>query len=111
MPRASAPPSTTTENPALAKAIAAERPAAPVPITRTSASDGTSCTWLKISTLVDGYIIAERRARVKLAWTADFLARVLDHFLPLRDPAGGARDGEEHGEHGGRETHRFQGDA
>jgi hypothetical protein len=48
---------------------------------------------------------------VELARTADLLVRILDHFLPLRDPADGAREREEHGEHRGREAHRLQDDA
>src|ERR1700722_260906 len=65
----------------------------------------------------DGLAIGRRQivpagsARIELARTADFLARVFDHLLPLRDPSNGARDGEENGEHRGREAHRLQGDA
>ena len=61
--------------------------------------------------LVDRHVEAFARAGVKLARPADLLARILDHFLPLGDPAGGARNGEKHSEHGGREAHRLQRDA
>ena len=37
--------------------------------------------------------------------------RILDHFFPLRDPADGARNREQYGEHRGREAHRLQRDA
>ena len=37
--------------------------------------------------------------------------RILDHLLPLGDPADGARDGEQHREHVGREAERLQRDA
>ena len=37
--------------------------------------------------------------------------RILDHFLPLRDPADGAREREQHCEHRGGEAHRAQRDA
>src|SRR4051794_33821527 len=63
------------------------------------------------STLVDRLILALRSAGVELARTADLLRRVLDHLLPLRDPADRAGQREKHREHGGRETHRLQCDA
>src|SRR6266481_9958447 len=56
-------------------------------------------------------VIAAGDAGVELARTADFLMRVLDHLAPLADPADGAGDREQHGEHRGRETHRLQRDA
>src|SRR5262249_54161310 len=55
----------------------------------------------------DWLIFATRRAGIELARAADLLARVLDHFLPLRDPADRAGDGEQHGEHRGGEAHRL----
>src|SRR5947207_3407186 len=33
------------------------------------------------------HVVAPRRAGVELARAADLLARILDHLLPLRDPA------------------------
>src|SRR5579863_7373278 len=106
-----------TSKPASASAIAAESPAVPVPMTRISASDAGALTdpptkveaWLLA--LLDGTIIAALCARVKLPRPTDPLARILDHFLPLRNPAGGAGNGEQHSEHGRRKAHRFQGDA
>ena len=59
----------------------------------------------------DRHVVARGRAGVELARAADLLARVLDHLLPLRDPADGAGDREQHGEHRGREAHRLQRDA
>jgi len=37
----------------------------------------------------------------------DLLFGIEQHLLPLRDPAGGPRDGEEHREHVDREAHRL----
>src|SRR5215208_587039 len=56
-------------------------------------------------------VIAAGDAGVELARTADLLLRVLDHLAPLADPADGAGDREQHGEHRGREAHRLQRDA
>src|ERR1700759_2154320 len=59
----------------------------------------------------DRDVIAPCLAGVELTRTADLLLRVLDHFLPLRDPADGARDREQHSEHRGGEAHRLERDA
>src|SRR5215469_9899447 len=56
-------------------------------------------------------IFALRRTGIELARTAELLVRILDHFLPLRDPADGAGEREQHREHRGREAHRAQRDA
>src|SRR5216684_752461 len=53
----------------------------------------------------DGHKVPPRRAGVDLARAGDLLVWVLDHFLPLRQPAGNARDGKEHREHVHRELH------
>src|SRR5258708_27323253 len=55
-------------------------------------------------------VVARCRPGVELARAADLLARILDHFLPLGDPADGAGDREQHREHGGREAHRLERD-
>ena len=55
----------------------------------------------------DRHVVAPRRAGIELARPADLLVRILDHLLPLRDPADRAGDREQHGEHGGREAHRL----
>src|SRR3712207_6996090 len=39
------------------------------------------------------------------------LLRILDHFIPLGDPADSPRYREEHGEHRGRKSQRLQRDA
>ena len=44
--------------------------------------------------LVNRDVVAPRRPNVELARTPNLLTRILDHFLPLRDPAGGARHRE-----------------
>src|SRR4051795_12079584 len=56
-------------------------------------------------------VIAAGDAGIKLARTADLLLRVLDHLAPLADPADGAGDREQYGEHRGREAHRLERDA
>ena len=48
---------------------------------------------------VEGHEIALDGACVELARTADVLLGILDHLLPLRDPADGARHREQHREH------------
>src|SRR5688572_31873527 len=58
------------------------------------------------SALLDRHVIALRRAGVELARTADLLAGIGDHLVPLRDPADGAGEREQNGEHGGREADR-----
>src|ERR1700691_11731 len=71
------------------------------------------CSSLKIRlfALVDLDVIAVRRAGIELARTADLLLRIFDHLAPLADPADGAGDRKQHGEHRGGEAHRLQGDA
>src|SRR5208282_5289875 len=59
---------------------------------------------------VDRDVVALRRTDVELARTPDLPTWILNHFLPLRDPTGGTRHREKHGEHGHREAHRFQRD-
>src|SRR4051812_41319625 len=51
---------------------------------------GLSSSALCRSALVDRHVVADRSARIELARTADLLRRILDHFLPLGDPAHGA---------------------
>jgi hypothetical protein len=67
--------------------------------------------FLLLPALGDIDIVAMRLAGVELPRTADLLMRVLDHLAPLADPADGAGDRKQHGEHRGRETHRLQRDA
>src|SRR5262249_43062068 len=59
----------------------------------------------------DRQVIAARGAGIELARPSDLLIRILDHLLPLRDPADRARDREQHGEHRSREAHRLERDA
>src|SRR5690606_39860193 len=49
-----------------------------------------------------GQVVALCCAGVELARPADLLMRILDHLVPLGDPADGARHREEHGKHGRR---------
>ena len=50
-------------------------------------------------------------AGVALARPADLLLGILDHLVPLRHPAHRARQGEDGGEHRGRDAHRLEDDA
>src|SRR5215470_4281848 len=59
----------------------------------------------------DRHVVALRGTGIELARAPDLLLRVLDHFLPLRNPANGAGNREQHGEHRGGETHSFERDA
>src|SRR5437762_6404149 len=52
-------------------------------------------------------IVARQRSRVDLPRPRDFLLRVEQHLFPLRNPAGGARNGEQHGKHFDGEPHRL----
>src|SRR5687768_3713953 len=63
------------------------------------------------SPLLDGLDVAPRRPLVELARPADLVLRVGDHLLPLRDPADGAREREDAGEHGHRDAERALHDA
>src|ERR1700730_1686419 len=58
--------------------------------------------------LVGRDVVAPRRTDVELARTPDLLSWILDHLLPLRDPAGGARHRKKYSEHGHRKAHRPQ---
>ena len=55
--------------------------------------------------LVHGDIVARIVAEIDLPRTGDFLLGVEQHLLPLRDPAGSARNRKEYREHGDREAH------
>src|SRR6516162_8514345 len=61
--------------------------------------------------LLHRHVFTAGDAGIELARPADLLLRILDHLAPLTDPADGAGDREQHGEHRGRETHRLQCDA
>ena len=65
----------------------------------------------RLLALGDIDVVAARDAGIELARAADLLLRILDHLAPLADPADGAGDREQHGEHRGREAHRLQRDA
>src|ERR1700722_16636033 len=60
------------------------------------------------SALAHRLILAQCLASIQLAGAADLLLRILDHLLPLGDPANGAREREQNREHVGWEAHRFQ---
>src|SRR4051794_18806089 len=61
--------------------------------------------------LAHWHVVAAGGAGVELARAADLLRRVLDHLLPLGDPADGPGDREKHGEHRSREAERPQDDS
>src|SRR6267142_7220186 len=56
------------------------------------------------SALLDPHEIPARRPVVELARAADLVFRIGDHLLPLSDPAYGAREREDAGEHGHRDA-------
>jgi hypothetical protein len=56
-------------------------------------------------------VVPAAGSRVQLAGTADTTVRIDDHFLPVRHPADGARDGEHHREHRARNAERAVDDA
>src|SRR6266446_4756913 len=62
--------------------------------------------YLPFLALVDRLHVAPHRALVELARPADLVLRIRDHLLPLRDPAHGAREREDAGEHGDRDAER-----
>src|SRR6516164_8068988 len=53
-------------------------------------------------------VLAPWRAGVELARAADSLVRLLDHLLPLGNPADGARERKQHREHGGGKANGAQ---
>src|SRR5208283_4991305 len=59
------------------------------------------------TSVVERDIAAQVVTEVDLAGARDFLLGIEEHLLPLRDPAGSARNGEEHREHGHRKAHRL----
>src|SRR5258705_14024878 len=60
---------------------------------------------LELAALVDWHVMAGIVAQVNLPRTSDLLFRVEQQLFPLRNPAGGARDGKQDWEHGHREAH------
>ena len=67
--------------------------------------------WSRQAALADVHVIAAGGAGVELARTADLLLRIFDHLAPLADPADGAGDCDQPGEHRGREAQRLTRDA
>src|SRR5262249_37446867 len=76
--------------------------------TKTRNPKGVS-SWFRVPSppLFACNVVATRGARVDLPRPRDFLLRIDEHFLPLGDPSGRARNGEEHGEELDREAHRL----
>src|SRR5580700_6050520 len=62
---------------------------------------------LPSASLFEWLVRAQVVAEVYLARARDFLLGVEQHLFPLGDPAAGAGDGEQYGEHRYRETHRL----
>src|ERR1700692_4840458 len=67
-----------------------------------SSSDSTSSPS---ASLVQHLVRPQIVAQVDLARARDFLLGIEQHLFPLRDPAAGARNREEDGEHGHPEAH------
>src|SRR5215467_1093760 len=60
-----------------------------------------------LSALLDGNVSARIVTQINLARTRDFLFGIEQHFLPLRDPAGSARNREQNRKHGHGKAHRL----
>src|SRR5260370_3754041 len=60
-----------------------------------------------LAALFDRNVMASIVSKVDLAWPRNFLLGIEEHLFPLRDPAGSARNREQNGKHGHRETHRL----
>jgi len=63
------------------------------------------------SAAIDRNIRPARLADIDLPGPGDLLLGIDDHLLPLGQPADGARNGEEHGEHVRRDAHDLVDDA
>src|SRR5258708_39961528 len=65
--------------------------------------------WIRsfLAALLDRDIMARVVAKIDLAGPRNLLLGIEEHLFPLRDPAGSARNREQHGKHGHRETHRL----
>src|SRR5437879_984383 len=61
--------------------------------------------------LVGGHVVASTGPRIQLSRTADTLCWVLDHLLPLADPANGTGYRKEHRKHVRGKAHSLQDDA
>src|SRR5688572_5249853 len=72
---------------------------------------GLPALALARSTVGKRLIIPLRRADIELARAADLLLGVGDHLVPLCDPPDRAGEGEQRGEHLGREPDRVEDDA
>src|SRR3546814_14669172 len=64
--------------------------------------------YRKTSAIGDRHIIALLGPSIELAWTANALGRIRDHFIPLCNPAYRAGACKENGEHVSWETNRRQ---
>src|SRR5437879_315028 len=60
-----------------------------------------------LAALIDRNVMPRVVAKVDLAGPRNFLLGIEEHLFPLCDPAGSARNREQHGKHGHRETHRL----
>ena len=80
---------------------------------RTASMPQESITGLRspLGARLQRHVGAGLFADIELARPADFLLRIGDHLFPLGNPARSSSQGEQHREHGGRETQHFQGDA
>src|ERR1019366_499217 len=79
---------------------------------RTVPPPGLANLHLQLLAHFHGYLLVLRglqfamyHSGVELPRTRDLLLRVLDHFVPLRQPASGPRNGEQHGKHLRLEAH------
>src|SRR2546426_2034892 len=65
--------------------------------------------WIRcfLAALIDRNVMARVVSKVDLAWPRNLLLGIQEHFFPLGDPPRSARNREQDGKHGHRETHRL----
>src|ERR1700733_7122451 len=63
--------------------------------------------YRRSAAILDGHVVTLCGPKINLPRPRDFLLRIEQHFLPLRDPAGRARNREQHGKHRHGEAHRL----
>src|SRR5690349_4703901 len=79
----------------------------PASAARATAAGHAECARRMLASFLARHVVAARRAVVDLARPRDLLVAVAQHLVPLREPAGRARQREQDGEHVEREPHRL----
>jgi hypothetical protein len=66
---------------------------------------------VSFGTLADVHVVASRSTGVMLSWSHDFVLRIVQEFVPVREPSNYSGNHEEHGEHVSGESHSFVDDS